>query len=279
MKKSTFIEGLYKNEGYLVVFLISLVYIASSLIMISKTGKSIVEIVGTGFLSLIVGALISSAFRSIGIRRGEDDERTVSTNLLHARAVEEVIPYIDMLDDYCEEENARLIKRIRTRILARVGLKYDDCFDECGVVKELKTDTCATKKQRRAQKSAVRKSINLKIKHLSASSLTSDGAEYDNPYDFGRTKREFSKGKGVYDAVARIIMALIFGYFGVTLVSEINIATIIWNTLQIIMYVTGGVIGMYSAYMFIVDDYRMSVIKKIDQLQKFKLYALDKERK
>ena len=47
MKKSTFIEGLYKNAGYLVVLLISLVYIASSLIMISKTGKSIVEIVGT----------------------------------------------------------------------------------------------------------------------------------------------------------------------------------------------------------------------------------------
>ena len=74
-------------------------------------------------------------------------------------------------------------------------------------------------------------------------------------------------------------MAIIFGYFGVTLVSEINLALIIWNTLQIVMYITGGVIGMYSAYMFIVDDYRMSIIRKIDQLQRFKLYALDKERK
>ena len=126
---------------------------------------------------------------------------------------------------------------------------------------------------------AYKRAVNVKIKHLSASSLTSDGAEYDNPYDFGRSKREFSKGKGIYDALSRIIMAIIFGYFGVTLVSEINLALIIWNTLQIVMYITGGVIGMYSAYMFIVDDYRMSIIRKIDQLQRFKLYALDKERK
>ncbi len=279
MKRNTFIESLYKNAGYLVVMLISLVYIASSLIMISKTGKSIAEIIGTGFLSLIVGVLINSAFRSIGIRRGEEDERTISTNQLHASAVEDIIPYIDMLDEYCEIENERLIKRIRTRILARVGLRYEDCFDENGIVKKLKTDTSATKNQQKLWKKAYKKAVSVKIKHLSASSLTSDGTEYDNPYDFGRSKREFSKGKGIYDALSRIIMAVIFGYFGVTLVSEINLALVIWNTLQIVMYITGGVIGMYSAYMWIVDDYRMSVIKKIDQLQRFKLYALDKESK
>jgi hypothetical protein len=279
MKKNPFLESLYKNAGYLVVVLVSLVYIASSLVMISKTGKSILEIIGSGFLSLIVGILINSAFRSIGIRRGEEDERTTSTNQLHASAVEEIIPYIDMLDDYCEAENARLIRRIRTRILAKVGLKYESCFDEDGTVKELKIDTSATKKQQRALKRAYKRAVFVKIKHLSASALTSDGVEYDNPYDFGKSKRDFSKGKGVYDALVRIIMAVIFGYFGVSLVSEINLALIIWNTLQIIMYITGGVIGMYSAYMFIVDDYRMSIIKKIDQLQRFKLYALDKERK
>lgn len=279
MKRNTVVESLYRNAGYLVVVLISLIYIASSLVMISKTGKSVAEIIGTGFLSLIVGALINSAFRSIGIRRGEEDERTISTNQLHASAVEDIIPYIDMLDDYCEIENRRLIKRIRTRILAKVGLKYEDCFDENGIIKELKIDTSATKKQKRELERAYKRAVNVKIKHLSASSLTSDGAEYDNPYDFGRSKREFSKGKGIYDALSRIIMAIIFGYFGVTLVSEINLALIIWNTLQIVMYITGGVIGMYSAYMFIVDDYRMSIIRKIDQLQRFKLYALDKERK
>ena len=123
MKRNTVVESLYRNAGYLVVVLISLIYIASSLVMISKTGKSVAEIIGTGFLSLIVGALINSAFRSIGIRRGEEDERTISTNQLHASAVEDIIPYIDMLDDYCEIENKRLIKRIRTRILAKVGLK------------------------------------------------------------------------------------------------------------------------------------------------------------
>jgi hypothetical protein len=41
MKKNNFAEIFYKNAGYIVVVLISLVYVASSLIMISKTGKSV----------------------------------------------------------------------------------------------------------------------------------------------------------------------------------------------------------------------------------------------
>ena len=68
-------------------------------------------------------------------------------------------------------------------------------------------------------------------------------------------------------------MVIIFGYFGVTLVSEINFATVIWNSLQIIMYVTSGVVGMYSSYMWIVNDYRQGILKKIEYLGRFKMFA------
>jgi hypothetical protein len=69
-------------------------------------------------------------------------------------------------------------------------------------------------------------------------------------------------------------MAIIFGYFGVTLVSEVNPAVLIWNTLQIVMYVASGVLQMYSSYFWVVDEHRAGIIKKIDYLQKFKAYAL-----
>ena len=69
-------------------------------------------------------------------------------------------------------------------------------------------------------------------------------------------------------------MAIIFGYFGVSLVSEVNPAVLIWNTLQIVMYVSSGILQMYSSYFWVVDEHRAGVIKKIDYLQKFKSYAL-----
>lgn len=279
MKKNAFSENLYKNAGYYAVVLISLIYVASSLVLISKTGKSVYEIIGTGFLSLVVGSLINGAFRTMGIRRGEEDERTVSTIALHSSAVEEIVPYIDRLDEYCENENKNAIKRVRAKILAKAGLKYEECFDENGIAKELSRQPSVVsgqkevKKRHRQRKKAYKQAVNLKIKRLLASDLTSDGGDYNNPFDFGKSKGEYTKSRSTTDMLTRIIMAIIFGYFGVTLVSEINFATIIWNCLQIIMYITGGVIGMYSTYMWIVDDYRQGVIKKIDHLQKFKLYV------
>ena len=272
MKRSTLVESLYKNAGYYVVVLISVIYIASSLILISKTGRSIYEIIGTGFLSLVVGSLINGSFRSIGIRRGEEDERTISTIELHSNAVEEIVPYLDKLDSYCERENNIAFKRIRAKILASAGLKYSDCFDENGVVKELSFNS-EIKAKARKQKRAYKKAVSLRIKALTPSDLTSDGGDQNNPFDFGKSKREYTRQRSTTDMLTRIIMAIIFGYFGVTLVSEINFAVIIWNSLQIIMYITSGVIGMYSTYMWIVDDYRQSVIKKIDHLQKFKIFA------
>ena len=66
---------------------------------------------------------------------------------------------------------------------------------------------------------------------------------------------------------------MIVGYFGIALVKDADYSIIIWNTLQIVMYIFSGVIQMYSSYNWIVDEYRQSIIKKIDYLQKFKIFA------
>ncbi len=274
MKKSNFLDLLFKNASYIAVVLISIAYIASSLVLISKTGRSVYEILGTGALSLIVGMLINSTFRSMGIRRAEQDERTISTKSLHEQTVEQISPFIDRLDGFCDRENEMALKRIRARILLSAGLRYENCFDENGVARELdKSLFGADKTKNKRILKAYKKAQRVKIKPLTSFLLTCDSTNYNNPYDFGKSKHEFDMQKGASDIMARVIMAIIFGYFGVSLVSDVNVATIIWNALQIVMYITSGIIGMYSSYSFIVDEHRAGVIKKIDVLQKFKLYV------
>ncbi|MBR2024972.1 MAG: hypothetical protein IKA02_04115 [Clostridia bacterium] len=275
--KNGFIENLYKNAGYYCVGLISLCYIASSLILISKTGRSVCEIIGTGFISMVVGSLINGSFRSIGIRRGEENEKTVETLSDHSKTVEEISPYIDTLDEFCDRENKMAKKRIRTKILASVGLKYQDCFDEDGtLIKFDLTELDKTRQKDKKVKNAYEKAKNLKIKELTPDSLTTEGGNEENPFDFGKSKSSYNKNRSFSDVLVRVIMAVIFGYFGVTLVSEVNFATIIWNTLQIVMYVSSGVVGMYSTYMWVVNDYRQGVIKKIEYLKRFKIFAEQK---
>ena len=284
MKKNSFTEMFYKNAGYFVVVLVSLVYVASSLINISRSGRSVYEIIATGVLSLIVGVMINGVFRSMGIRRGDEDERTLATNALHARTVEEISPYIDMLDEFCERENKRVLREIRTRILVREGMKYSDYFDENGAAKSTTLPSAelpppiaqgrlGTEGMDKAKCKAYRRALRVKVKPLVSSNLTSDGVKASDPFDFGKSKREYTSQKNAGDLLVKLLMAIIFGYFGVTLATEINVASIVWNALQIVLYITGGVIQMYNSFMWVVDDYRGSVVKKIDYLQKFKNYV------
>ncbi len=286
--KKTFSEIFYKNAGYFAVLLISLAYIAGSFILISSTGKTVYEIIATGVISMIVGILITGVFRSLGIQKGDEDEKTVSTCRLYGETVESSVPYIDRIEEFCEAENKKAIISIRKKILSVAGLKYNDCFDENGVAREYtpelysdeviektqsKRQKRRLKKVNRTRKKAYYKAVNVKIKLLTPSTLTSSNIKENDPFDFGKTKKEYSSQRNLSDMVTRVLMAIIFGYFGVSFVSEVNFATLIWNILQIVMYVTSGIIQMYASYSWIVDEYRLNIIKKIDYLQKFKKFA------
>ena len=270
MKKNAFVELFFKNAGYFAVAFISIAYIASSLILISKTGRTVGEILATGALSMIVGILINGIFRSLGIQKGEGDERTVATENLHSKTVDEIVPYIDKLDSYCEEETKKATERIRRKMLARECLSYEECFDEKGVSREFTSDKNAKKRYKKRYK-IYKKAVNLSIKPLTSSNLTAEGVNADDPFNFGKTKKQYTAGHNTTDLVIRAAMAIIFGYFGVSLVTKVDVATIIWNTLQIVMYIAGGIMQMYMSYLWVVNDYRHNKIRKIDILQKFKL--------
>ena len=287
MKKSTLFDAFYKNAGYLAVVLVSLAYIGSSFIIISKTGKSALEIIASGLISMTVGLLINGVFRSMGVSRGECDEKTLQTAKLYSQSIDEISPYFDRLEKFCERENKRETKRVRCQILATGGLRYSDFYDEDGIVTsynyELYGDSeiaeakgrrrIRMKRTNRKRKRAFERAAKIKIKQLTPSVLICEGVKENNPFDFGKSKREYSSQKNLSDAIGRIVMAVIFGYFGVSLVSEVNPAVLIWNTLQIVMYVSSGILQMYSSYFWVVDEHRAGVIKKIDYLQKFKAYA------
>ena len=276
MKKNTFIDVFYKNSGYIAVVLLSLVYIASSLILISKTGKTVGEILASGALSMVVGILITGIFRSIGIQKGDSDESTIATDKLHSQAVDEIVPYIEELDGFCDVENTRALERVRKKILAKEGLKYSDCFDENGVSKPFVADERAKTYKKKLR--AYNKAVNLKIKPLIGSNLTAEGVNADDPFNFGKTKKQYAASHNTSDLVVRGIMAIVFGYFSVAFADTVNFASIIWNTMQIIMYIASGVMQMHSSCMWVINDYRHNKIRKIDILQRFKLFAEAKKK-
>ena len=137
MEENKFKKFVKNNFIYFIIAFACLAYIAFGLIKIETTGKSVLEIIGSGIVIYFVGYVITLLFSMQGQLAGDRQEDVVKTNKLHAKCVEEIDPKINEMDDWCEEENVKALLKIRKRILNKEGLRYEDCFDEEGIAKDI----------------------------------------------------------------------------------------------------------------------------------------------
>lgn len=270
-------EFLKKNIGYMVVGLVSAIYIATSVITMGKTGKTFGEIVADGAIVLFLGMFINRIFDLQGMMNGDREVRVQETIRLHGEAVVRISPYLDRLDKWCEDKNDEALKMQRTKILASEGMRYDVYFDEKGGAKPfiVNKDILKDKFLRGDEIKRLRcfrKALRLKLTPLTASGLTSEGGKKQDPYYLGRTKSQYERGATISDVITKVIIACLFGYYGAELVQDFSYADLIWKALQIGIFFITGVIKMYQSYMFVVDEYRGRIVKKIDNLQKFENY-------
>ncbi len=269
-----------QNIGYFIVGLVSLIYIATAFITIGKTGKTVAEIIADGAIVLALGLFINRVFDLQGMMNGDREEKVQATYALHNETVVKISPYIDRLDAWCKIKNEENLKVQRTRILATEGMRYDDYFDESGAAKDFKVNEERLKnktlrKDELKRIKCFRKALRLRLTPMTAGSLTSEGGKAQDPYFFGRTKAQYETQASVKDIIFKILIACIFGYYGVDLIRDFSYANLIWKALQVGIFLAMGVIKMYTSYMFVVDEYRGRIIKKIDNLQMFDNYIAE----
>ena len=257
--------------GYLGVGIVALLYIGTAMFVPVNTGKSIGTILADGALGFALGVAINFNLNLQGILKGKNAPQMLSTREEHGQAVTRIAPHIHRLDGWCADQNAAALKRERSRILVAAGLRYEDCFDEDGVAKQI-TFTggpALVKLRRRAWRAAVR----VKLTPLSTASLTGDGERQGNPFDFGETPEQYQRRTNISDAVSKIVMSVVFGYFGVTMISDFDFAELAWRALYVAILFAFGISKLLQSYLFMVDTYRGGVVKKINHLQAFENWA------
>ena len=273
-----------QNVGYFVVALVSAVYIATAFITIDETGKTIGEIVADTAIVFFLGFFINRVFDLQGMMNGDRDERVQMAIVTHGETVVKISPYIDKLDDWCKLKNEENLKVQRTRVLASEGMRYEDYFNEDGSAKDFKPDEEKLKNKtlRKTEKARIRcfkKALHLKLTPITAGALTSEGGKKQDPYNFGRTKGQYETQTSVRDIITKICIAGIFGYYGVRLIQDFNYATLIWNGLQVAIFLIMGCIKMYNSFMFVTGEYRTRIVNKTNNLEMFHNYiqSLPKE--
>ena len=265
---------MFKNIGFLLVALVSALYIVKGLYTLGESGKTVAQIIGDGALSASVGFIIGHLMRQTGINYGNDDIEVVKTKSFHSMLLDKVAPYIDRLDSFCKEESDSTLKTIRTRILSGGGLTYEECFYEDGTVKLLhihvpKGVSKAEKKLFKAKRKALKKALRVKITPLSAEALSVDGASHLDPYDFGRTQSQYLSKKSGSDLTNKILFGFLFGYYAIYLTENASLDAVVWASLQIAIYLIFGAAQMMQAYLFVKNECNARITRKIDTLQKF----------
>ena len=273
-----------QNIGYFIVALVSIVYIATAFITVDETGKTIGEIIADTAVVFFLGLFINRVFDLQGMMNGDRDERVQMAIVTHGETVVKISPYIDRLDEWCKLKNEENLKVQRTRVLASEGMRYEDYFNEDGSAKDFKPDEEKLKNKtlRNTEKAGIRcfkKALHLKLTPITAGALTSEGGKKQDPYNFGRTKGQYETQTSVRDIITKICIAGIFGYYGVRLIQDFNYATLIWNGLQVAIFLIMGCIKMYNSFMFVTGEYRTRIVNKTNNLEMFHNYiqSLPKE--
>lgn len=271
-------EFIKQNAGYVIVAFVCVVYVMASFVVIDDTGKSIAQIFASGAIAFALGFFISTMLGLQGMMLGDRDERVKTAAEEHEKLVLRISPSIELLDEWCEKENKENYKLQRTKILSRVGLKYSDCFDEDGVCIDWspsaeKLKNKLTRRNELVKLKAYKKAARLKLTELHSGDLTSEGGKQDDPFYFGRTKKQYETQSGVRGLVSKIGTALIFGMYGVNLVESFSYAELIWMSLQVAIFLITGMIKLYNDYNYVINEFRGRIIKKTDNLQKFENYV------
>lgn len=284
-------EWFINNIIYFILILISVIYLFTAIFEIAETGKSLSEILLSSALILVIGYIVTALFDIQGIFKGTKTKEVIGVKENHEKTVELVEPFASELDAFCEQENKDNLRQSRTRLLAKAGLNYSDCFNEDSSAKEVrfelptkpKKDKSKTKSENnlifieykeklaniKFKKKMFKQAVRVKLTQLTTQDLISNGSNKNDKFNFGDTQKDYLRKSNMSSALSKILVALVFGYYTIQLIQNFSWALLLWNALQIITFIAFGIIKYFQAYMFMQNQFVDRVKRQISELKKF----------
>lgn len=273
----------------LTVGAISIVFVFYRSLILEQNHLNPLELLLSALVGIVVGVMIKMAIGEKGFIKGHNAE--VYTNELkrYGTKADAALPYIDKQDEFIERERkSRLAKKRKIR-LAQYRMRYETFFDEDGNFIEHDNIISPRAKKRAkkqgielpadvivldfAQRTALKKSIKLKIY------IDDLFNEYESSQEDDETKDKTEKDKRNANLKRNIVFATIIAMLGVYFLPHWywDIGFIIWALLQVMIWITFGVVQLYGNYSF-VTGYKVSRLKsKEELLSKFILDSQGRE--
>ena len=241
--------------------LLCIVWMIMGLVTLRLTGKTAEEVVADSFMCIIFGLSINKMCSLMGIKKGKQTDKYISTNELHGSKVTEASKNINRLVKWCDKENYLNKKEEQTKRLAPLGISYEDFINE-------KIDYSRWEKPNKIKKKVL-KIKHIKLHQISVDVLTTIINDRTDKFDYGRSEKKFMKSDSVIDFFSKLILYGVLGLMAVDLIQDFSYGNLILKLVQLVILISCGAMKYANSYTFIVDEFRAGTIKKINDLDRF----------
>lgn len=267
-------EIIKENLQKVTLILVSIVYITQGIFSFEKRDATFLDILGNISLSIIVGTVISSSMNSLGLKDGRESEIFKGSLKAYGEAKIKATPNFDKLSPWCEYKNFQELELQKKEIIQSSGLNWKAY--RYGYYEEHRD------KLTENQIKAIERAKNTSILKLTAEDLFSDlpKPKYGLKIvkignKFGESENDYKSRNLVNDLLIKFGMSIICGLYAlVPIITEDNLfeilAGVIWNTMQILMWIVLGTLKYANAKAFMENEYRQThIIQKTEYLNEF----------
>ena len=267
-----------ENLQKIIIVIVSIVYIFQGIFALRTKDTTIWDILGNIGMSIVVGVIISSSLNSMGLRAGRYGDIFMGSMEAYGLAKNRATPYFDKLSSWCDYKNAQELEAKKKEIIQNAGLNWKAY--KFGYYDDEKN----LEKLEERQIKALKDVKFCKIYRLVSYELLSDLPQQKTvsifgktiiPKRFGEDETSYKTRNAISNLFSRIFMSIICGAY--TLMPLINadnkaeiIAGMLWNAMQILMWLTFGIMKYMNAKSFMEDEYRQThIIQKTELLNEF----------
>lgn len=254
------IDFFKKNIYEIAIGLLCIVRIIAGLAPVQLSGKTIVEIIGDSFLTIIFAVLLARLFEEKGLAVGEQAENYRVAIQQYRETESTSGKYIKKLDEWCKGYSLLEYKNMITSMLFPLGLTYEQYKN--GEYDESKFSKWQIKQLQRIKKT--------KMYVYTTEELMSGSLEQNpNQKSLKASKRSYRKRSTSSDFGSKIMLALVFGVLTLPPIIEWNWGGMLWTLVETIFLFAFSVIKYFNAYTFVEEELCGKIVCKTMILNRF----------
>jgi hypothetical protein len=251
---------LRKNVYEIVIVLVCLAFMLKGIADIEKTGATVIEILGSGFVNLLFSMSLCRLLEGKGFLSGEQSDEYRQALTDYRTEQKKAAEHIKEMDMWCAEWTKENHKSVLSVKLYKFGLSYED-FVIGNYDKTKYTEKQCTE---------LEKLKDFETMELTTDQLMSGDFDSEKPIDYKKTtKKYYAKRSTRNDFLSKVILAVTLGYYTLSPFQQWNWSGLAWTFLQTILILGLSIPKYFNAYSFVNGDIRAKVIDKTNKLRQF----------